>query len=204
MTPATAVRLRRAVPDDAAEMAAVMVAAWHHAYPGIVADDVIAAQTVQRWEPVLAAAVAPGAAPDTGAVVAVDGADHVVAFAGFRPDPDDRRLGHLASLYVDPAAAGRGIGRRLVERTLAELASTGRRTVTLWVFRDNARARELYERCGFRADGTELVDLRWRVPQVRYRFTPLAPAPPTEPRTPAEPAGRAEPAADGGDGSRAT
>lgn len=184
MTPATAVRLRRAVADDAAAMAAVMVAAWHHGYPGIVADEVIEAQTVERWEPVLAAAVAPGAVPDTGAVVAVDDADHVVGFAGFGPDPDDRRAGHLASLYVDPAAAGAGIGRRLIERTLAELATAGRRTVTLWVFRDNTRARDLYERCGFRPDGTELVDLRWRVPQVRYRLTPAT---------------AVEPAADGGD-----
>jgi ribosomal protein S18 acetylase RimI-like enzyme len=175
MTPATAVRLRPGVADDAAAMAAVMVAAWQHAYPGIVADEVIEAQTVERWEPVLADALRPGAGPDTGAVVAVDGTDRVVGFAGFRPDPDDPRVGHLASLYVDPAAGGAGIGRRLVERTLVELAATGRRTVTLWVFRDNTRARRLYERCGFRPDGTELVDLRWRVPQVRYRFTATKP-----------------------------
>jgi ribosomal protein S18 acetylase RimI-like enzyme len=156
-------------------MAAVMVAAWHDGYPGIVADDVIAGQTVQRWEPVLAAATDPGAGRDAGAVVALDEADRVIGFAGFGPDPDDRTVGHLASLYVDPAAAGAGVGRRLVQRTLAELASAGRRTVTLWVFRDNTRARALYERCGFRADGAELVDLRWGVPQVRYRLAPAGP-----------------------------
>ena len=153
-------------------MAAVMVAAWRHGYPGIVAPDVIEAQTVERWEPALAAAIAPDAAADTGAVVAVDDADRVLGFAGFAPDPDDAMTGCVTSLYVDPAASGHGIGRRLVHRTVQELWGTGRRTVTLWVFRDNARARALYERCGFRADAAELVDPRWGVPQVRYRLEP--------------------------------
>ena len=184
MRAAHAVRLRRAVVSDAAAMAAVMVAAWRHGYRGIVADEVIEAQTVERWEPVLAAALGPGAGADAGAVVAVDDVERVIGFAGFNPDPDDPAAGHLASLYVDPAAAGAGIGGRLVQRALAELANAGRPAVTLWVFRDNARARALYERCGFRTDGTELVDLRWRVPQVRYRF---------EPPEPPEPLRRAQP-----------
>ena len=167
MTGATAVRIRRATPGDAEPMAAVMVAAWRDGYPGIVADEVIVAQTVELWQPVLAEAAAADAGPDAGVVVALDGDDHVVGFAGFRPDPDEPSVGHLASLYVDPGAAGGGVGGRLLERAVAELADAGRETVTLWVFRDNARARALYERFGFRADGTELVDLRWRVPQVR-------------------------------------
>jgi GNAT superfamily N-acetyltransferase len=172
MSAATAIRLRRAVAGDAAAMAAVMVAAWHDGYPGIVADDVIEAQTVQRWEPVLAEVAGADADPGAGAVVAVDDGERVVGFAGFTPAPDEPSVGQLASLYVDPAAAGAGIGRRLVERTIAELASAGRWTVTLWVFRDNARARTLYARCGFRADGAEIIDLRWGVPQVRYRLGP--------------------------------
>jgi ribosomal protein S18 acetylase RimI-like enzyme len=169
MSASTAIRLRRANAHDAAAMATVMVAAWRHGYPGIVADDVIEAQTVQRWQPLLAAAVDPGPSGDAGAVVAVDDRDRVVGFAGFRSDPDDPSVGHLSSLYVDPDAAGAGIGRQLVARALAELAGGGRETVTLWVFRDNTRARALYERCGFAPDGAEIVDLRWGVPQVRYR-----------------------------------
>jgi ribosomal protein S18 acetylase RimI-like enzyme len=174
MTGTTAVRIRRATPSDAASMAAVMVAAWRAGYPGIVADDVIEAQTVELWEPVLAEAAAADAAPDAGVVVALDGEDRVIGFAGFRSDPDEPSLGHLASLYVDPRAAGGGVGGRLLVRAVAELAKAGRETVTLWVFRDNARARALYERFGFRPDGTELVDLRWRVAQVRYRLDAAA------------------------------
>ena len=168
------VSLRAAGPRDASAMAAVMVAAWRHGYPGIVPEDVIEAQTVARWEPVLATA----ARPDAGAVVAVDAGGRLLGFARFGPDPDDARpgRGYLSSLYVDPEAAGDGIGRRLLERALRELAQAGFQTVSLWVFRDNARGRALYERGGFRADGAELIDERWGAPQVRLRRE--LPAPP--------------------------
>jgi ribosomal protein S18 acetylase RimI-like enzyme len=165
-----ALHLRAGRDTDGAAMATVLVAAWRHGYRGIVPDDVIEAQTVAGWEPVLTAAARD---PETRTVVAVDAAGRVVGFAGFGSDPDDPdpRAGYLSSLYVDPTVAGASVGRRLVAQTLTELAEAGRTTVTLWVFRDNARARALYERCGFVADGAELVDQRWRVPQVRYRLT---------------------------------
>jgi ribosomal protein S18 acetylase RimI-like enzyme len=170
-----ALQLRPCRDSDGAAMAAVLVAAWRGGYRGIVPDDVIEAQTVARWEPVLTAAARD---PETQTVVAVNGSGEVVGFAGFGSDPDepDRRAGYLSSLYVDPAAAGAGVGRRLVTRTLSELAAAGRTTVSLWVFRDNARARTLYEGCGFVADGAELVDQRWQVPQVHYRLTLPGPA----------------------------
>ncbi len=162
-------QLRSGRGSDGAAMAAVLVAAWRGGYRGIVPDDVIEAQTVARWEPVLTAAVRDS---QMQTVVAVNADGEVVGFAGFGSDPDDPdpRAGYLSSLYVDPAVAGAGAGRRLVARALSELADAGRTRVGLWVFRDNARARALYERCGFEADGAELVDQRWRVPQVHYRL----------------------------------
>ncbi len=151
-------------------MAAVMVAAWRDGYRGVVPDEVIDGLDAGGWTAALTAPTAPGvttavAATDTGAVV---------GFAQFGPDPDDDApsAGYLASLYVDPSAAGAGVGRRLLACALAGLAADGRHDVSLWVFRDNARARALYERCGFVCDGAELTDVRWRVPQVRYRRCP--------------------------------
>jgi ribosomal protein S18 acetylase RimI-like enzyme len=165
----TALRLRPGRGTDGAAMAAVFVAAWRGGYRGIVPDDVIEAQTVARWEPVLTAAVQD---PETGTVVAVDVGGAIVGFAGFGSDSSDPdpRAGYLSSLYVDPAASGAGVGGRLLEWALRELAGAGRTTVALWVFRDNVRARALYERHGFVADGAEHVDHRWRVPQLRYRL----------------------------------
>jgi N-acetylmuramic acid 6-phosphate etherase len=164
---ATDIRLREALPQDAGPMAGVLLAAWRAGYAGIVPDDIINERDLTAWQEILEAPVADGVLT----TVAVDEDDRVVGFTRFGPDPDDPSpsLGYIASVYVDPDAAGAGIGRRLVERATEELASQGRHEVTLWVFRDNARARALYERLGFAFDGDEYVDALWRTPQVRYR-----------------------------------
>ncbi|MGH2852261.1 MAG: GNAT family N-acetyltransferase, partial [Solirubrobacteraceae bacterium] len=171
-SPATATHLRDASAGDAAAMAALLAAAWRAGYRGIVPDDLLELD-VAEWEAHLAAPVEAG----VNTIVAVDEHDRVVGFSRFGPDPDDPDpgAGYIASIYVDPASAGGGIGQRLVESAVERLAADGRDRVTLWVFRENARARALYERLGFVEDGAELVDQRWRTPQVRYRHE-VAPA----------------------------
>ncbi|HLI58136.1 MAG TPA: N-acetylmuramic acid 6-phosphate etherase [Solirubrobacteraceae bacterium] len=147
-------------------MGALMAAAWQDAYRGVVPDAVLEAQTAAAWERELAAGEARWRS-----IVAVDEGERIVGFTRFGADPDGGPDGYLASLYVDPAAAGAGIGGRLLQHALGELAADGRPAVTLWVFRDNPRARDLYVRHGFLADGAEVVDPRWRTPQLRFRRT---------------------------------
>ncbi len=57
--------------------------------------------------------------------------------------------GHIDQVSVTPAAAGRGIGRRLIDEVCAAAAASGHRYVTLTTFRDVAWNRPLYERYGF-------------------------------------------------------
>ena len=102
--------------------------------------------------------------------------DTVAGFARFGDEPATTGMdvGYLAALYVDPDTAGAGIGRQLLEYALADFRRQGRPAVTLWVFRDNARARGLYTSAGFVLTGAELTDPRWRTPQVQLcvRLTP--------------------------------
>jgi ribosomal protein S18 acetylase RimI-like enzyme len=163
------ISLRDAALGDAPEMATVMVDAWRAGYRGVLDDAVIDAQRVDHWAQALAAPTGPG----THTAVAVDAAGTVVGFARCGPDPDDpsRDRGYIASVYVAPVAAGAGLGRRLVQYCLDALTADGRGEITLWVFRDNVRARALYERCGFHADGAAVTDPRWGAPQVRYRIS---------------------------------
>jgi ribosomal protein S18 acetylase RimI-like enzyme len=154
------IRLRHAGPADLSAMAEVFVAAWRGGYRGLVPDAVIDA-----WTPETALAeLAAGSEPAAGAgrdVVAIDESGVVVGFARYQPD-----RGYLASLYVAPAAGGRGAGRALLRHALDAMPG---RDVTLWVFEANARARDLYARAGFRPDDARLVDPRWQIPQVRLR-----------------------------------
>lgn len=64
-----------------------------------------------------------------------------------------RHVLEINGLAVHPDGAGRGIGGRLVEAAVAEAQRRGARKVTLRVLGHNARARALYERCGFTQEG---------------------------------------------------
>lgn len=56
----------------------------------------------------------------------------------------------LISLWVDPAARGRGVGDRLVEDIVRWARRSGAATLRLSVMDSNRAARALYERHGFR------------------------------------------------------
>ena len=67
-----------------------------------------------------------------------------------RPRP---RCAELYALYVAPAWWSTGAGRDLMRRVLDETQAGGYPRIILWVLEQNARARQFYERSGFRLDG---------------------------------------------------
>jgi ribosomal protein S18 acetylase RimI-like enzyme len=75
-----------------------------------------------------------------------------VVLAG--PDPDDPRLGHIARLYVDPSCWGVGVGTLLYRAAVADLTEREFPAATLWVLEANRRARDWYERLGWRTTGS--------------------------------------------------
>ena len=85
--------------------------------------------------------------------LAMEGDRPLGSVASFRlPDqPEDECV--LVGMWVDPAARGRGVGERLVRTVLDSAAAKGLSRVLLEVAHENAPARALYERMGFRATG---------------------------------------------------
>ena len=59
----------------------------------------------------------------------------------------------LISMWVDPAARGRGIAQDLIRAVAAWARDRGSTTVVLFVQEANEPARQLYERAGFRLTG---------------------------------------------------
>lgn len=82
-------------------------------------------------------------AEDAGAVLGVVG--------GFRRlDPAEAQL---VSLWVDPAARGRGVARSLIHAVATWARDRGAQRVVLFVQEANAPGRALYIRAGFRPTG---------------------------------------------------
>ncbi|KLK91755.1 hypothetical protein AA309_18530 [Microvirga vignae] len=72
------------------------------------------------------------------------------------PRIQERHKAHLYGMAVSPSCRARGIGRALIERTLAEAAGIqGVRQVLLMYSEGNTAAERLYHSCGFVEFGRE-------------------------------------------------
>ncbi len=60
--------------------------------------------------------------------------------------------GYISDLVVHPDHEGQGVGRALMQAADAWAQDSGFPVLTLYVFANNARARQLYEKVGFRAE----------------------------------------------------
>ena len=72
------------------------------------------------------------------------GASHISQYEG---------LGEVFSLYVLPQYTGKGIGKLLMDRAVAELKALGYSRIILFALDRNLVARRFYERYGYTASG---------------------------------------------------
>ena len=146
MSPAE-LEISEASPADAESLSALSirtyVEAWGHEFePGDLAWHLDRTLSVPRWREHLAR--------DRVLWARQDG--RPVAFVQFGPG---RAQGEILidRLYVDKELQGQGIGGDLLRRVLAEPEAAAADAVTIEVWQDNADARRLYERFGFRFEG---------------------------------------------------
>jgi ribosomal protein S18 acetylase RimI-like enzyme len=66
-----------------------------------------------------------------------------------------RHKGKVIGMYVAPEVAGRGVGRALIDRLIAEARLSGIELLVLTVTDGNVPATRLYERAGFHSFGVE-------------------------------------------------
>jgi ribosomal protein S18 acetylase RimI-like enzyme len=145
------VTLRDARVDDARDIAAMHVASWRAAYPGLLPAAVLEGLSVERrtatWERVLADG-------RQFVVVAVAGGRLVgVGHTGPARDADlGPSTGQLTTLYLAPATWGAGTGRALHDAALDRLTAAGYDSAVVWMLSTNDRARRFYERQGWVRD----------------------------------------------------
>ncbi len=131
--------VRRAQVADAAGIARVQVAAWRDTYPGVLPAPYLVGLSVGReeirWRRRLGRPH-----PQTATFVANDPEAGVVGYATCGPNRWRLPLpieGEFYELYVDPAAQGHQLGRRLVAAMAAWLLAQHMRSACVQVLRDN-------------------------------------------------------------------
>jgi oligopeptide/dipeptide ABC transporter ATP-binding protein len=155
--------IRAATAADAGAMAEVFVAAWRQAYPGVVPDAVLAAldhDQTARW---LTGLIDRRAEGDTDVAVRQG---QVIGFVRYGTKPEEPG-GYVFGLYVHPAQAGQGAGQVLLRHAERRLRGRGSDTVALHVFEANERARRLYAKAGYAADGSTRVEPEYRATEIR-------------------------------------
>ncbi len=187
--------IRSASAADATQVAGVQREGWFAAYDGIIPREIIDRVTApddgarvrqtfrtRPWQRMIVAVAANQENPGSFRESTAPG---IVGYASFGPETDvlgapwphpltadgeDGSVAELYALYVRPAWWSTGTGRALMERVLAKTSRAGYRSITLWVLRDNLRARRFYERAGFAPDGaSNVLDRLGGVTEVRYR-----------------------------------
>ena len=164
---------REPTPADAAALARLHVSAWQVGYRGLMPDAFLDRLNADESEPRWAAMLAR----DASSMLVAEEHGEVLGACRFGPSSDADAPALTAEVYslnVDPSAWGQGIGRGLLAAAVDRLALVGFSRVTLWVIHGNTRARALYERCGFAADGadrttSDLIGTPLR--EVRYSYT---------------------------------
>src|SRR5262245_15216883 len=143
--------IRRAELTDLSKVETVARATWQVAYAGIIPDEV-QRQLLDSWyspESLSRALAAPRAS-----FFVAESHGAVIGFAQFVRRSEQSV--ELTRIYVLPDRQRSGVGMRLLDAGLAELAAEGLKYLTVQVERDNRNGRRFYERAGF-AEPRELI-----------------------------------------------
>jgi GNAT superfamily N-acetyltransferase len=98
--------------------------------------------------------------PDTAVFIAEDAGGSPLGFIHLHAATEHynrEEHGHVEDIIVAPEGEGRGVGRALLEKAEEWARGRGYRWLTLNVFADNLRAREVYRRLGYGEDMVKCV-----------------------------------------------
>jgi len=140
-------KIRKAIKNDAFEIARVHVASWQSAYKGIFSDEYLHQLSIKRraeaWETLFADM-------ENSCVDVAEDMDKIVAFAsaGLAREEIPEFDGELYAIYADPKYFGSGVGKILFEKCVEYLHNQGWSSFYCWVLEDNKLGRDFYERIG--------------------------------------------------------
>ena len=146
--------IRRLRPDEATLFKDLRLRALEESPTAFVDSFTeVAAQPPEYWDKLTASVTRP----DGQVMVVAEEEGRAIGFVFGLFDRDDRSLGHLGGMWVEPASRGRRVGRALTEAIVGWARERKLRALELWVTEGNQPALALYSGRGFIATGEEDV-----------------------------------------------
>ena len=132
--------VRRAVKNDVASIAEILVEDWKIAYDGIIDRDFLDSMNaeeryhieVKRYDKQF---------------VATDGT-RVLGYSWLEPADDEAADCEVIALYVRYSERKNGIGRTLLSHAFNHFRKLGKHKMIIWCLKDNVESRKFYEKMG--------------------------------------------------------
>lgn len=141
------IKIREAVLEDVSEVAHIHVTSWQAAYHGLMPDEFIKQQTIERrtklWTNVISRSLAN--------LLVAEENQKVVGFISFdkaQPNLSSQSI-EISSIYLLPSHFDKGIGSKLMEECELKLACSSVSQITLWALDTNKSALTFYKKHGF-------------------------------------------------------
>jgi GNAT superfamily N-acetyltransferase len=167
------IAIRRARPGDAPGIAAVHVATWRSAYPGVLPDEFLARLSVARLTAQYDRAIRMGLSMHV-AFNHVSEGPTVLGFTSARRSwREGLGEGEVETLYVLDDWQNQGLGGLLLRASAKHLAALGCRSAYAWVLRDNP-AGYFYARLGGKRIANSITHVGGEdIPQTAYAWDPI-------------------------------
>lgn len=138
--------------DDKYAISHIYEESWKFAYKDIIPQSYLESIPAGRWIPNL-----NNKEMDT--LVLIEDGNFIGTSSYCKSRfPEFSNWGEIVSIYFLPQYIGKGYGKKLLNAVIEELASLGFQDIFLWVLEENLRARQFYEKAGFRFSGNSLND----------------------------------------------
>lgn len=144
------VKIRKVQAGDEKVLAYIQTKSWKAAFCDILSAEMLKKCTEitgneEMYQNVIENNLA------NGSILTVDEIPHCIAFWGRCRDVKYSECAELICIHSLRDKWNKGFGTRMMQHILAEIKDAGYKKVVLWVFEQNIRARNFYEKQGFAA-----------------------------------------------------
>jgi RimJ/RimL family protein N-acetyltransferase len=155
--------------EDIPDITALHILSWQSAYRGIVPDHFLNSLDIEERIERNKQYFYTNDGITIYCIMAKEGPMIGELAIGKSRDNDIPQAGEIIGIYLLPEYWGMGCGKKAMDFAVSTLRELGFSTILLWVFEDNIRAREFYEKYGFRIEGKkEEVTFGKQLTEIRY------------------------------------
>lgn len=159
------IKIRQAEYEDLIGLASIQIRSWRNAFNNILSDSTLNKYTyLDKCLKILENIYNS----NKGYFYIASINENPCAELFWRKCTESEHAAEIVSLHSIPECWGQGVGKAIIDKATDDIFNSGLKTVYLWVFEQNKRARRFYEKCGFIADGATRISIYDNAAEVRY------------------------------------